>query len=74
MVGSINIGGLNEHHSIYYPETATIDEDVLEKRMVEYMNNPQKRFEVIQHAWEKLNEHNSFMAIKNHIKKCWGES
>ena len=31
MVGSINIGGLNEHHHIYYPEMNDIDEEVLEK-------------------------------------------
>ena len=36
------------------------------------MNNPEKRFEVIQHAWEKVNELNSFKSIQNHIKQCWG--
>jgi len=71
MVGSINIGGLNEHHHIYYPETATIDEDILEKKIVEYINNPEKRFEVIKHAWEKVNELNSFNAIQKHIEECW---
>ena len=72
MVGSINIGGLNHHHQIYYPETATIDEDILEKKMVEYINNPKKRFDVIKNAWEKVNQLNSFTAIQNHMQQCWG--
>jgi len=73
MVGSINIGGLNQHHHIYYPETATIDEVVLEKKIVEYINNPEKRFEVIENAWKKVNELNSLAVIKKHIEECWGK-
>jgi hypothetical protein len=54
-VGSINIGGVNESHSLLYPETATCDPNVLEDRFVEYVNNPEKRFAVIEYAWNKLN-------------------
>ena len=54
-VGSINIGGENESHRILYPETATCDVNILEKRFVEYLNNPEKRFETIEYAWNNLN-------------------
>jgi len=55
-VGSINIGGVNESHHLLYPETATCDLNKLENKFVEYLNNPKKRFEVIEYAWNKLNE------------------
>ena len=66
-VGSINIGGLNESHKILFPETATNDEVILEKKFVEYLENPQKRFEVIQNAWNQLNELYSLSSAKNQI-------
>ena len=70
-VGSINIGGLNEAHHILYPETATCDEKILEDRFVEYLNNPTKRFEVIQNAWNKLNETYSFSNVKSQLEMVY---
>ena len=70
-VGSINIGGLNEAHHYLYPETATCDEKILEDRIVEYLNNPEKRFQVIQNAWNKLNEIHSFNNIKSILEKFY---
>jgi len=70
-VGSINIGGLNEAHHVLYPETATCDEKILEDRFVEYLNNPDKRFEVIKYAWEKLNEIHSFSNIKLQLETLY---
>jgi len=68
-VGCINFGGLNESHSILYPETATCDEKVLEEKFVEYLNDENKRFEVIEQAWSKVNEVYSFKSVANQINK-----
>ena len=66
-VGSINIGGVNESHHILYPETATCDVEILEKRFVEYLNNPEKRFEVVKYAWDKLNEFYGSVVVKKQL-------
>tara|TARA_R110000850_G_scaffold194824_2_gene321331 strand:+ start:309 stop:1304 length:996 start_codon:yes stop_codon:yes gene_type:complete len=70
-VGSINFGGVNESHTILYPETATCDEQILEEKFIEYQSNPEKQFEVIQNAWIKLNEIYSFNSVKNQLKKLY---
>lgn len=67
--GCINFGGYNESHHILYPETATCDFDILEKKFVEYLNNSQKRYEIITTAWNKVNEIYSFANVKSQIKK-----
>ena len=66
-VGSINIGGVNENHSLLYPETATCDESILEEKFVEYLNNPEKRFDTIKYAWEKLNEFYGSVVVKKQL-------
>jgi hypothetical protein len=68
-VGSIHIGGLNESHGILYPETATNDKKILEERFVEYLNDEKKRFEVIEYAWNKLNEVYSHNSVKKQISE-----
>lgn len=65
--GTINIGGENESHHILFPETAGCDTTHLEKVFVELLNNPAKRFEVIQYSWEKLNEIFSFESVRKKI-------
>ena len=70
-VGSINIGGMNESHSILFPETSGIDEELLEKKFVELLNNPQKQFEIIQYAFNKLNEMYSFNVVKKQIESLY---
>jgi len=73
-VGSIQIGGLNESHQILFPETATCDLDILEKRFVEYLNNPEKRFEVIEYAWNKLNELYGEKVVKKQLEEVLSEN
>jgi len=66
-VGSINIGGLNESHHLLFPQTATCDKDILEEKFKEYLKDIKKRFQVIEYAWEKLNENYSFKVIKKQL-------
>jgi hypothetical protein len=66
-VGSINIGGMNESHHILFPETATCDEKILEEKFELYFNDEDKRFEVINYAWEKLNELYSIDVVKKQL-------
>ena len=66
-VGSINIGGVNESHHILFPETATCDEKILEEKFEWYFNDEDKRFEVINYAWKKLNECYSIDLVKNQL-------
>ena len=66
-VGSINFGGMNESHQVLFPETATCDESILEEKFVEYLENPEKRFEVITYAWNKLNELYSMDVVKKQL-------
>ena len=72
--GSINIGGLNESHQLLFPETATCDEKILEEKFVEYLNDLDKRFEVIEYAWDKLNDNYSYPYIKQQLLDIIGES
>ena len=65
--GIINIGGLTDSHKILFPETATQNLNVLENRVAEYLSNPQKRFEVIQYALNKLWEYYSYESAKKRL-------
>ena len=67
-VGSINIGGVNENHSLLYPKTATCDTKVLEEKIVECLEDENKRNDIITHAWNKLNETFSFNAVRKQIE------
>ena len=58
---------MNESHQILFPETATCDPTILENKFVEYLNNPEKRFEVIQYAWTKLNEFYGSNVVKKQL-------
>ena len=66
-VGSINIGGNNDSNHVLFPETATCDEKILEERFVEYLIDENKRFEIIDYAWKKLNEFYSMDLVKNQL-------
>ena len=66
-VGCINIGGMNESHHILFPETATCDEKILEEKFELYFKDDDKRFEVINYAWKKLNECYSIDLVKNQL-------
>jgi len=67
-VGTINMGGVNDNHFLLYPETATCDTKILEDRFVEYLEDEDKRNNVIQYAWDKLNKMFSFEAVKKQIE------
>ena len=70
-VGSINIGGMNESHHILYPETATCDKMILEEKFVEYLRDLNKRFQVIEYAWNKLNENYGYTVVKNQLTSLY---
>ena len=71
-VGSINIGGLNESHHILFPETATCDKKILEEKFEEYLKDLNKRFEVIEYSWGKLNETYGYDTVRKQIKNLIG--
>ena len=66
--GTINIGGVNDYHHILFPETATCDFDILEKRFVDYLEDENKRNNVIKHAWDKVNNVFGFDAVRKQIE------
>jgi len=66
--GTINFGGVNDYHHILFPETATCDTDVLEKRFVEYLENENKRNDVVKHAWEEVNNVFGFKAVRKKME------
>ena len=66
--GTINIGGVNDYHHILYPETATCDLKILEEKIVQYLEDENKRNEVIKYSWNKLNEIFSFKAVRKQIE------
>ena len=70
-VGSINIGGINESHSILYPNSATCDEKILEEVMGQYVKDEVARFNVIEHAWNKVNENFSFKKVRSQIEELY---
>tara|TARA_Y100000034_G_scaffold123613_1_gene170598 strand:+ start:840 stop:1835 length:996 start_codon:yes stop_codon:yes gene_type:complete len=72
--GTINVGGVNDYHHILFPETATCDTDILEKRMDEYINNPKRYEEVVTHAWNKVNEVFGFEATRKQIENIKWEN
>ena len=68
-VGSINIGGCNDAHEVLYPKTATCDWDILEEQFYKYHTDAEKRFNVINQAWESVNKIFSFDAIIKQFKE-----
>ena len=71
-VGSINIGGHNESHHILYPETATCDTNILEQKIIEYLDTPKKLHSTIQNAWNNLNKTYSFNTVKKQLEDLYG--
>ena len=62
------IGGINDYHHILFPETATCDFNILEKRFVEYIEDEQKRNDVITYAWDKVNNVFGFEVVRKQIE------
>jgi hypothetical protein len=65
--GTIQIGGLNDNHRLLCPETATNDWGVLEEKILEYVNNEESRFKVIENSWNKVNDIFSFNSVRINI-------
>lgn len=65
--GTIQIGGVNDNHRLLYPDTATNDWNILEECIVKYMNDDEARFNVINYAWDTLNNVFSFDAVRDSI-------
>ena len=68
-VGSLNFGGLNESHTLLFPKTATCDLKQLEDIFVECLNNDKVRFEMIEYAWNKVNEVYGFNTVTKQIQE-----
>ena len=49
-------------------KTATCDTKVLEEKIVECLEDENKRNDIITHAWNKLNETFSFNAVRKQIE------
>ena len=62
-LGIIHVGGLNDAHSILWPETATNDLDQLEHYVNLYLTDYNKRIETIQYAYNKVNEIYSYDSV-----------
>ena len=65
--GTIQIGGLNDNHRLLCPETATNDWNILEEKILEYINNEESRFKVIKNSWDKVNDIFSFNSVRINI-------
>lgn len=64
-LGIINIGGVNDSHSLLWPETATNDFDQLEYYFNLYLTDYNKRINTIQNAYNILNNVYSYTAVYN---------
>jgi len=67
-LGIINIGGLNDSHKILFPDTYTNDFDILEHFFYEYINDYEKRYNVINNAWIAVNNIYSYKSVKNRFE------
>ena len=56
-----------------FPDVATNDKKILEEKFVEYLNDEDERFRVIEYAWEKLNEFYTYDLVKKQITDILGE-
>jgi len=68
-LGVIQFGGVNDSHTKLFPETATNSFEILEQKFTEYINNYDKRIEVMQSAFEKVNQIYSYESVKKKFIK-----
>ena len=45
------------------------EEKILEDKVVEYLNNTEKRFEVIEYAWNQLNKLYGFKVVRKQLEE-----
>lgn len=67
-LGVINIGGLNCSHKLLWPETATNDTTILERRIIDYLNNPTKMNKAIEYAHETVRKFHDTSSVIRQIK------
>ena len=68
-LGVIHIGGINDSHPLLFPETATNDEEILEKRFADYLENQSSREEIMHNAWKRVNIIYSYDAVRERAKE-----
>jgi hypothetical protein len=64
-LGVVHIGGVNDSHEFLWSDTATNDKTILETEFVLCLNEYEYRIEMIQNAWECLNEIYSYKAVRD---------
>jgi hypothetical protein len=68
-LGIINIGGLNDSHTILWPETATNDFETLEYYFNLYLNDYNHRVSTIQKAFDQVSNTYSYKAVYDKTTK-----
>jgi hypothetical protein len=68
-LGVVHIGGVNDSHEFLWPETATNDKMILETEFVTCLNEYEYRVEMIQNAWDVLDEIYSYNAVRNRFEE-----
>ena len=68
-LGVVHIGGVNDSHEFLWPDTATNDVTILEKEFVLCLNEYEYRVEMIQNAWDQLNNIYSYNAVRTRFRE-----
>ena len=67
--GVINVGGSNNSHKYLFPELATNDLSKLEAVIGNIISDQNKRTEIMQTAFDKVNELYSFNTVRRQVKE-----
>ena len=67
-LGVINIGGLNCSHRLLWPETATLDPNILESRIRDYLDNPEKIMNAVDYAYRTVKKFHDTKSVMEQIK------
>lgn len=65
--GTIMIGGNNDANYFLYPSTNTTNIEVLDKEIKKIISEEEYRNQIMQYAFDKVNEYYSYDSIKNKI-------
>ena len=67
-LGVINVGGLNCSHRLLWPETATNNPTVLESRIRDYLQHPEKINKAVDYAHETVRRYHDTKSVIEQIK------
>ena len=67
-LGVINIGGLNCSHRLLWPETATLDPNILENRIRDYLEHPEKIMNAVDYAFRTVKKFHDTKSVMEQIK------